>query len=325
MFFRIKKSKTLRSLLGAAALFSAGVPQMAQAAPKSSPKITQSARTAADVLTAEYMPICAELEGNAPYCYRDKNVLTTGAGVHLKDYAGLGQLEAVKLTLKKGTVFNLKDFSRLRRMADADWKNPKTAALYPEVVKTQKIKLEKATGDFPLGTDKTWQKEQLVLVPSTVLKKINKAGADFCVNKACEYHPNLFQLSPSARLVVVDLIYNLGHNKYFDTYPKFKAAVQKQNLKAMKEQCQTKNKRRDAIRECLIDAALLAKTNPKMTRENLLKQIRQPVVAKNPKLAPALEKTLWSKLDAVSARTFDWQKQQTLAWRFLQNHVALKK
>ena len=67
MFSSLKKNKTLRSLLGATALFMAGTPQMVEAAPKAPQKATQTAQTEADRLVTEYMPLCAQLEGNLPY------------------------------------------------------------------------------------------------------------------------------------------------------------------------------------------------------------------------------------------------------------------
>lgn len=325
MFSSLKKNKTLRSLLGATALFMAGTPQVVEAAPKAPQKAAQTVQSVTDCLVTEYMPLCAQLEGNLPYCYKDKGVVTAGAGVHLKDYAGLGNLEAVKLTLKKGTVFNLEKLTRLRKMADADWKDPKIAALFPEVAKVEKIKLENCSGDFPEGTDKKWDKEQLIIIPSKVSEKINRKAADFCVKKAYEYHPNLFQLPPSARLVVVDLIYNLGYEKYFNKYLKFKAAVQSKDLATMKKECKTKNARRDTIRGCLINAALVIRKDPKITRENLLKQIRPPVVAENPKLAPALEKVLWGKLDVAATQDFNWYKTQAVRIAVARNSVSLKK
>ena len=318
---KLRKNSSLRSVLAAAALFTAGAPTVAEAAPKDPQKITQTSTKEADKLVASYIPLCVQLEGNLPYCYKDKDVVTAGAGVHLKDYSAAlaTDLKAIKLTLKKGTVVNLEKVSRLRQMADANWNLAKTYKQFPEVEKVQKIKLKDCVGECPKATDKTWDKENLIVLPSQVLTALNKEAACFCVKKAQEYHPKLFQLPPSARLVIVDLIYNLGHKKYFDDYPKFKTAVQKADLAGMKNECKTKNNRRDTIRECLIDSAILLSNDSNMTLKNLLKKIRVPVVKKAPKLSPNREKSLWKELDTAATQNSSWYQlkkvNRMVAWK----------
>ena len=134
MFSSLKKSKTLRSLLGAAALFAAGAPSVAESVPKPESKITQTVPDKCQLLAKEYRPLCEQLEGNFPYCYYGKTgKVTVGCGVHVKDFKDLQTLAVLKVTPKKGKTFSLDDKARLSQIANANWQNPETKKLFPEV------------------------------------------------------------------------------------------------------------------------------------------------------------------------------------------------
>jgi len=320
MFSSLKKSKTLRSLLSAAALWTAGAPVVAQAADKTPPKATQTVLTPTEQLAAAYTPVCEQLEENLPYCYLDDGVIAAGIGVHLKDFsAKLGNLQAFKLTLKKGTVLNLEKTRRahLFEMANADWKNPKTLAHFPEVAQVEEIKLKDCAGDFPIGTAKRWDKEQFIVLPKATLSYVNKTSVDFFVQKAYKHHPNLFQLPTSAQFVVVDLMYNLGPSGYLKNFPKFRAAVAKKDLVTMKKECETKKNdgtkdvRRNMAKKALMNAAIWAGQKG-MTKTLLLPKIKKEAGQEASKYSFPKEPDLWKALDIAAGQSFDWYQTQAV-------------
>ena len=80
----LKKNKTLSSMLGAVALFTAGVPTTTKAAPQAPQKITQNVETGLVNLKDSFLPLLEQTEGNYPYCYHGKSgSMTVGCGVHL--------------------------------------------------------------------------------------------------------------------------------------------------------------------------------------------------------------------------------------------------
>ena len=320
MFSALKKSKTLRSLLSAAALFTAGTPVVAQAADKTPPKAAKTVLTPCEQLAAAYTPVCEQLEENLPYCYLDDGVIAAGIGVHLKDFsAQLDDLVAFKLTLKEGTVLNLEKtrHAHLFKMADANWKDPKTVAYFPEVAKVEEIKLKDCAGDFPIGTAKRWDKEQFIVLPKATLSQVNKTSVDFFVQKAYQHHPNLFQLPTSAQFVVVDLVYNLGSSGYLKKFPKFRAAVAKKDLVTMRKECETKKSdgtkdvRRNMAKKALMNAAIWG-GQKRMTKSLLLPKIKKDAGQEASKYAPPNEPELWKTLDIAAGQSFDWYQTQTV-------------
>ena len=316
MFSKIKKSKTLRSVLGAASLFFAGAPMTVEAAPRAPQKVTQTSVHECQSLARDYMPLCEQLEGNVPYCYSDGGSITAGCGVHFKDFKSLENLSVLRITPKKGSIISLANKKRLIKMADADWRAVVTKAQYPEVEKVEIIKLKDCSGKCPKGSDKVWN-QQLMLMPSETLRKMNLTAAEFFAQKAYEFHPNLFQVSPSVRFVVMDLIYNLGYNKYYHSFPKFREAVRTANLQNMKNECKSKNKRRDTVRECLINSALLS--SQKTTKEDLFQKNRALVLKQNSKLGPMCEKKLWQVLDESASKDLSWCQKRISLKSFVQN------
>lgn len=333
MFSSLKKNKTLRSLLSAAALFAAGAPSVVQAAPKAPQKMTQSVINSCDKLVKEYTPVCEQLEENLPYCYLDEGIVATGIGVRFKLQKGLENLTAVKLTLKDGTFLNLAKERRayLFKMANADWKNPKTLAQFPEVKTAEEIKLKDCDGDLPVGKTKRWDKTQFIVMPKATLSKVNQSAVNSFVQKAYEKHPNLFQLPSSAQLVVVDLMYNLGTSGYLNGFPKFRAAVAKKDLVTMKKECTTLKEdkkpdvRRNMAKKSLLEAAILA-SQKGMTKSLLIKKVEQSEVQKAPEYGPSKEPDLWEALDKAVGSSFDWyQKQQALKAVQLKQRVSSQK
>ena len=312
MFESLKKSKTLRSLLGATALFMAGAPSVAEAAPKAPQKMTQSTEIGLGNLKDSLLPLLEQTEGNYPYCYYGKTgSITVGCGVHMGDFSSLQNLTVLKVTPKKGCSFSLDQRKRLSKMADANWGIAATKKLFPEVEKVEMIKLKDCAGACPKNTDKKWG-AQIFLMPTRTLKRINQEAIDFYVKKAYQYHPNLLRLPPSARLVVVDLMYNLGYGKYREEYPKFQEAVRKLNLTAMKEECGSSNKRRDAIRKYLMDSALLVKARGcRLSGEQLCRLHRAPAVKNKDFLSPACEPVLWKVLDDNTLVNRIWSQKQS--------------
>ena len=318
MFSSLKKNKTLRSLLGAATLFMAGAPSVVEAAPMKAPqKMAQNVVIGLDNLTDSCLPLFEQAEGNYPYCYYGKTgSMIVGCGVHLKDFSELKNLTVLKITPKKGSSISLKQQERLIKMANANWGAAATKAMFPEVEKVETIKVENCVGACPKNTDKKWDKP-LFLMPQRTLKKINQEAADFYVKKAYQCHPNLLKLPPSARLVVVDLMYNLGYNKYLAEYPKFQAAVKTLNLTAMKKECGASNERRDAIRRYLMDSAILAKTKgDKVSAEQLCHLLRTPAAKKKDFLSPAREPILWKVMDDCTIVNQVWKQKQLASLKY---------
>lgn len=303
MFSSIKKSKTLRSLLAAASFFVAGAPSVTVAAPKTPTKITQVAKPDCTTLIQSYRPLCEQLEGNFPYCYYGKTgAVTAGCGVHIRDFPALDNSVALKLIPKKGNVFLLENKKRLFQMANADWNSVLTKTAFPEVERVEKIKLKDCTGDCPQNTDEFWD-GQLFLLPKQTLDKMNEYAIDFYAQKAAELHPNLFQFMPSAQMVIVDLLYNLGTNKYLDQFIRFKKAVRNKDLSKMKDECGTSNFRRDTIRKKLIESAsLVNKKGAGLTAQELCRLLRLPEIKKKKASypGPMQEPVLWRIIDNLT-------------------------
>ncbi len=318
MFSSLKKSKTLRSLLGAAAFFAAGAPSVVQAAPKAPQQITQSAIKACDQLAAEYAPICEQLEGNFPYCYYGKTGnITVGCGVHVKDFKAVQHLLALKVTPKKGKKFVLDNKERLKKMAGANWCDPKTYLMFPEVAKAETIKVEDCQGKCPKNTSEVWN-QALFLMPESTLKRINQEAIRFHVKNAYECHPNLFTISPSLRLVVVDLIYNLGYGKYKSDFPKFQEAVRKNDLwQAKKESGIKDNLRRTDAHSILIDSALLCES--RCFKQSVLQICHDHrSISDKRKFAHIKthsERAFWKLIDTCTQKNYSWyqgNKQMSL-------------
>ena len=329
MFSSLKKSKTLRSLLGAASLFVAGAPSVVEAAPRTQPKITQVAINKCQSLAEEYRPFCEQLEGNLPYCYYGKTgKVTVGCGVHVKDFKGVQNLTVLKVTPKKGKKFTLDNLDRLQKIADSNWQNPKTKKIFPEVEKVERVQVKDCVGKCPKNTDKKWDKA-LLLMPQGTLKKINEGAIQFHVKNAYECHPNLFSLSPSLQLVIVDLIYNLGYEKYKTGFPKFQEAVRKNDLwQAKKESAIKDNPRRTDAHSILIDSALLCEAKYfKQTVQQICQGHRS--ISDKRKFAymkTQEEKAFWRLVDACTQKNYSWcQANNKIPLLKMANKIIAKK
>ena len=306
---RLKKNKTLRSVLGAAALFAMGTPSMVEAAPKTQPRITQNTTDKCQSLAKEYRPFCEQLEGNLPYCYYGKTgKVTVGCGVHIKDFKGVQNLPVLKVTPKKGKKFALDNLDRLQKIANANWQNPESQKLFPEVEKVEKVQVKDCIEKCPKNTDKKWAKV-LFLMPQETLKKINETAIQFHVQNAYKCHPNLFTLSPSLQLVTVDLIYNLGYEKYKTDFPKFQEALRKNDLWQAKEESGIKNNpRRTDAHAILIDSALLCEARCfKQNAQQICKDHRS--ISDKRKCAHIKtqeEKAFWKLVDACTQKNYSW-------------------
>lgn len=304
---RLKKNKTLRSVLGAAALFAMGTPSVVEAAPKPQPKITQAATNKCLLLAKEYRPLCEQLEGNLPYCYYGKTgKVTVGCGVHVKDFKDVQNLTVLKVTPKTGKKFALDNLDRLQKIANANWQDPKTQ--FSEVAKVEKVKVKDCVGKCPKNIDKNWRKS-LFLMPSETLDKINESAIKFHVQNAYEYHPNLFSLSPSLQLVTVDLIYNLGYEKYKTDFPKFQEAVRKNDLwQAKKESGIKDNPRRTDAHSILIDSALLCEAKYFKQSAQQICQSHRSISDKRrfAHIKTQSEKAFWTLVDACTQKNYSW-------------------
>ena len=150
-------------------------------------------------------------------------------------------------------------------------------------------------------------------MPTETLKKINESAIQFHVKNAYECHPNLFNLSPSLRLVVVDLIYNLGYEKYKTGFPKFQTAVQRNDLwQARKESSIKGNLRRTDAHTILIDSALLCET--RCMKKSALKtfdELKRLVgKRKNGCMKPSCEGAFWRTMVDCTRKDHFWYQAQ---------------
>ena len=323
---RLKKNKTLRSVLGAAALFTVGAPTVVEAAPKPQPKITQAAFDKCQLLAEEYRPLCEQLEGNLPYCYYGKTgKVTVGCGVHVKDFKSVQNLTALKVIPKKGKKLSLDNLNRLNQIANANWQDPRTQ--FDEVEKVEIVRVKDCVGKCPKNTDEKWGKS-LFLMPRKTLNKINETAIQFHVKNAYENHPNLFSLSPSLQLVTVDLIYNLGYQKYKADFPKFQEAVRKNDLwQAKKESGIKDNPRRTDAHSILIDSALLCEARYfKKSAQQICQDHRR--ISDERKLAyikTQSEKAFWKLMDTCTQKNYSWcRKNKQMSLLNMANKIAKK-
>lgn len=303
----LKKNKTVRTVLAAAALSGAGMPAVSVAAEKPIPKSVQSVTNGCSCLLEKYMGICPILEGDLPYCYNDKGVMAGGCGVRFKGFSALNELEAVKVTPKKGCLLPLDKCAKLTQIADANWDSPTTLLKFPEIESFQKIKLKDCSGDCPNPGDKTWDKG-LILIPTNTKNEMNRCAADFFIKKAWKSHPNLFQLPLPTQIVIVDVIYNLGDVRYDrkGEYPKFKEAIIGRDLQKIKEQCGTGNARRDCARKGIASISVLAQ-KPNMTKDLLIKTIKDDTIKEKPSFVG--EKEFWRQIGILSEDLFSKVKK----------------
>ena len=97
-FFSAKTKKTIRSLLAGMTLSVAAGPVIEEfSSDKEVSPITQRAESLSDKLCKIYMPLCEQVEGNIPFCYKEKDSATIGCGVHFKDFKNLDNLGAIKI------------------------------------------------------------------------------------------------------------------------------------------------------------------------------------------------------------------------------------
>ena len=251
-----------------------------------------------------YRPLCEKLEQNMHFCYNDKGEPTIGCGVHFKGFSALNQLPAFKIIPKKGCSLNIKTIK------NTDWK---AISKLPEVEKIEQIKLE----DIKLDKKETWgtklpspktevlgTDKPLFWIPNSTLATANTCAVKSFAEKAYAHHSDLAQLPPSVRLVIVDLIYNLGNGGY--NYPNFKAAIRQRDYTNMKEQCTTKdNPRRNAVRKWLIESARLASTG--LSEEKIKQTLRKGVRIE---MSPRCEAGLWSEVDRCTRENCNWKKLQ---------------
>ena len=324
MFSFLKKSKTLRSILGAATLFTAGVPSEVEGAPKPPQKMTQAALKDCDLLAQEYRPLCEQLEGNLPYFYYGKTgKMTVGCGVHAKDFKAVQNLTVLKVTPKKGKKFTLNNKARLIQIANANWQDPKTKQRFPEVEKVEKIRVKNCFGKCPKNVDKLWEKP-LFLMPTNTLTKINDVAIQFHVKNAYKCHPNLFSLPPSLRLVVLDLIYNLGYEKYKKTFPKFQRAVWKNDLwQARKESSLKGNPRRTDAHIILIDSARLcsAKCMQVSVQKTFDELKMRSDKRKSGCMQSSKEVAFWATVATCTGKNHSWYKMENQR-HFLQSSMT---
>jgi len=304
------KTKTsLRSLLAGMSLFFAGAKMSAQASPnddKAPTPIVKRVVSNADKLAISYSPLCEELESNLPFCYLDKGIPTIGCGVHFGDFSQLKNLKAIKITLKSGKSISLKKekYGELKKMAAANWQDPKTYSLFPYIEKAENTTLEKCTGSMPTPKMKSWN-GCIFIIPYSTLEKANSAAIYSKIESAQKCHPNLFQLPPTAQMVVLDLIYNLGYQKYKENFPNFQNAVKQNNLENMKKECSSKNARRYEARCILMDSAIFCQKYCSKKSENEIKKIHQNTYT-NSKLSPKLEKKLWHLVNLYTPKNHSW-------------------
>ncbi len=312
-FFSVKTKRTIRSLLAGMSLSVSAAPVVGDMISEKDPTpIIQQVKSDSDKLCKMYMPLCEQLEGNIPFCYEEKDSATIGCGVHFKDFKSLDNLTAVKISLKNGKSLSLRNLKKMTKMANADWKNPKTFLEFPEVASVKNVKLKDCKGDLPDPRNKAWKKD-LFLIPKATLETANTYASNFCIQKAKELHPNLFQLPPSAQMVVVDLIYNLGFNKYKKTYPKFQKAIRQGDFKAAKNECKTGNTRRDTVRSLLMDSLILISDNKNgYSLDEIKKKHRTPALKKDYFLSMVREPVLWRVLDNCTDQNHKWQRNKKL-------------
>ena len=266
-------------------------------------------------LSQAYMPLCTQLEGNIPFAYQN-DYPTIGCGVLFKNFEEeLGKKRAIKVSLKKGCSLTLNKKAEdgslvlnreyLEKIANVDWTKSKTRTLFPEIEKVETVQLKDCNGKYPTAKTETWEKP-LFLIPKETLNAANHYAAELHINKAKEIHPNLFQLPPSLRLVVVDLIYNLGDGKYKDDFTNFKNAINQINLTLAKKECTTKNsKRRNAVRQWLIESAILA--NKGLSEEKIKQALRKKAISG---MYPREEPILWGVIDERIKADCTWKKCQ---------------
>ncbi|MBR6232011.1 MAG: hypothetical protein IKQ99_02810 [Alphaproteobacteria bacterium] len=260
MFSWLKKNRTVRSILAVFALgsASASLPKSAEGAPSPAP-ITQSVST--ESLRSSYLPFCKIVEGDTPLVYNDVGMAATACGVRLKYHAN-DSWTILKITPK--SAFSFRNTDMLRRIADADWKNQKVANLKKfsmlknvEFVTVKDVKDIKGA-DLPSSCAKNWT-GVFYLSPASTVKKASYNATLSAVNEALACHPNLFKLPPATQWVVIDLVHNCGRVNYKKKHPKFFAAVQSGRLDLMRTECTVKDPRRDALKQGLITASIVAK------------------------------------------------------------------
>ena len=297
------------------------------------PSTGEAATTKPEIFTASekkklkelYMPICEHLEGNLPFVYNDKGEATIGCGVHFKKFKKeLKNEYAIKITPKEGRSLTLNkkrpngslisNKKYIEQIVSADWTNSKTRDRFPEVEKVERIKFTDTKENWtidkecPKSATLEWNKP-LFWIPEVSLKKANQYATDSCIQKAWDVHHNdLLKLPVSARLVIVDLIYNLGDTGYGDKgkFPKFKEAIRTRNFEKMKEECKTKNNtRRNTVRQWLIESARLA--NSGLTEARIKQSLRQGVCLK---MSPSCEVGLWCEVDKCTKENCNWKKME---------------
>ena len=309
MFSLFKKNKTFRSVLAAFALSTTGAsvaPAATGPGDKTSPQVTQvSAQNERSKLFGwikKFLPIS---EGDMPCAYSDKGFMTAGCGVRFGGFSNLDELEALRVIPKKGCTFSIKKRAYLSKMANANWDLPQTRTLFPEVERVEKIKLKNCGTQCPKSNDEAWG-GNLILMPKKTLDAMNTCAVNFYIQKALEFHPNLFQLPLPDQIVVVDVIYNYGHNGYAKkgTSPKFKKAVRDGNLEEIREQCNTGSARRDCIRKTLADIPLVMR-KPAMTKFLLTKTVKSNAIALYSKIIG--ETGFWSEIDLLSGKVCNGQ------------------
>ena len=344
MFESLKKNKTLRSLLAASALFGAGA-LGAKAAEPAAPSAKEAVQTKVDDplgarlnLMKSYQILTEALENNLCYCYSDKGVPTCGSGVHFRDFYDLKDVEAVKVTFKKGYEINLEDKAYLQKLADSVFKDLSSVKRFDGAVTARKVKLKDVKGGgnppLPKGTRKKWNRSQLVLIPSDTLEGINRLAAEKKVQTALRVHPNLLELPLLAQFVPVDLIYTMGTTGYKEGFPEFQKAVATGDLPQMLVHCSTYNDlRRTAIKQALLEVAILMHNNPNLPQEACINLFHNFVKVKhgellkkhnitssgkktqsatdfNSQLVPTLEPVLFQGLDRIVR--VGWRSEQGL-------------
>ena len=304
MFDAIRRNKTLRSLLSAAALFSAGMPAAGESAEKSPTAVVETAKKQ-DIsgLVNAYRPLCEIFEANLPYCYSDDGVKAIGMGVHLKDYAGFLDQEGIQVTFKDTVRLNRQTRKRLQYLAD-HWDDKDILSEFSNVSELKKIKLKEYTGSLPAGTATSWSGKKLVLVPTATLQNMNNVALNEDVQKALKVHPKLFELPFLAQIVVVDLVHNLGLNKYKRVFGEFQIGVNACDLQKMKAECGTKHDgepdvRRNGMKKGLLTVQILISKNTKLSPVQLKAQAKNVAVAEDPKWDSVLEADAWTVVNGL--------------------------
>ncbi len=319
----VTRRNFLKGLTGFLAVLA--VPSVGVAAQSKMPTTdTKKPLSEKEKLAQLYTPLCEHLEGVMPFAYEDKGYSAIACGVHFKDFENeLGNEIGIKIVPKENCSLTLGrknkngtfvlDTRELQKIANANWANPKVCESYPNIESVEQVKLKDFTEECPPSNTERWAQPLLWIPNKRTLEKATKCAIDACIQKTFDLHSaDLLKLPPSARLVVVDLVYNLGDTGYgaSKNFPNFKKALRQGNLEKMKEECTTKNNsRRNTVRQCLMESAILTQKKPTLSPEQIKTKLRESI-SKDSKYSPSREPGLWREIDKCTDENCTWLKKQ---------------